>query len=51
MRLLFVFFAVALIVAWYAWAIRPVKRQQSNLLFGIAAVMLVLLTAGFLRLV
>jgi len=51
MRLLFVLFAVALVMAWYAWAIRPLKRRQSNLLFGIAAAMLVLLAAGFLRLV
>jgi len=51
MRLLFLLFAAALIMAWYAWAIRPVKREQSNLLFGIAGIMLALLTAGVLRLV
>ncbi len=50
MRLLFILFAVALIMAWYGWAIRPAKREQSNLLLAIAAIMLILLTAGVLRL-
>ena len=51
MRLLFILFAVALIMAWHGWAIRPAKRERSNLLLAIAAIMLILLTAGVLRLV
>ena len=51
MRLLFLFFSAGLILAWYAYMIRPYKRQQSNLLLMISGILLALLTAGFLRLV
>lgn len=51
MRLLFFFFAATLVTAWYAWAIRPVKREQSNVLFVISGVALLLLILGVLRLV
>jgi hypothetical protein len=49
MRLIFFLFSAALIMGWYGWAIRPVKREQSNLLFMVSGIMLVLLIAGFLR--
>ena len=49
MHVIFFLFAAALIMGWYAWAIHPVKREQSNLLFTISAIMLSLLIAGFLR--
>ena len=50
MRLLFLFFAAALIMGWYAFLIRPVRRQQSNVLFIASGLLLALLIAGFLRL-
>lgn len=50
MRLLFLFFAAALILGWYGFAIRPVRRQQSNILLILSGLLLALLTAGFLRL-
>ncbi len=51
MRLLFVLFSISLIMAWYAYVIRPANRQQSNILLLIAGIMLLLLTAGFVRLI
>jgi len=51
MRLLFVLFSISLILLWYAYLIRPANRQQSNLLLLVATTMLVLLTAGFIRLI
>jgi len=50
-RLLFVLFAVALILGWYAYAIRPVRRRQSNLALLVSGLMLALLIAGFLRVI
>lgn len=50
MRLLFGLFSIALIMAWYAYAIRPGNRKLSNTLLGISGALLVLLIAGFLRL-
>ncbi len=51
MRLIFFLFAAVAVMTWYAWAIRPSKREQSNLLFGIAAIIGTLLALGLLRLV
>jgi len=51
MRLLFFLFAATAVTAWYAWAIRPSKRQQSNMLLTIAAIIATLLILGVLRLV
>jgi len=50
-RLLFLPFAAALIMAWYAYLIRPVRRRQSNLLLLAAGVLLALLVAAFTRLI
>lgn len=49
MRLLFLLFAVSLILGWYAFAIRPYKQQLSNTLFGVSGALLALLLAAFLR--
>ncbi len=49
MRVLFIFFAVSLILAWYAYAIRPMKRKLSNILLMVSGGLLLLLVAGFLR--
>lgn len=51
MRLLFILFALSLILAWYAYMIRPAKRDQSNALLLVAGVVLLLLIGGFIRLI
>lgn len=51
MRVLFPFFAIALIMGWYAFAIRPSQRKLSNTLFAVSGALLMLLLAAFWRLI
>ncbi len=51
MRLLFLPFAAALLLAWYAYLIRPVRRTLSNRLLLLAGALLALLLAAFARLI